>query len=436
MVSSSINHFVSPIILAMISIAILLSVFFIIWGGIIYITSSGNPQKLARAKRIIIRSLLGLVIVISASAISLILKHAYGPVANHASQQLPQLKAIKPISASTSLVDILIKSIVGVFDSIIESAGRPFIDALSYFTKGTPLLANNPSVLHLWVIATTVADSLIVLVIALIGFQVMSAEQLGLKDINIKTLIPQILATVVVINTSIYLLDGIIELSNAMINALRSGIGNVTPWHSLYNLVSGASGYSLAAVLILVIFLIFTVILLIYYIGRLVALYLGAILSPFIVLMWLLPSTRDFAESALKTYLATIFVLFIHVIILALAGSLFADIAVNSKGTPDPIMSLLLGLATLVALIKTQGVLMQLNYSTLGPKTARRLGGSFVNGVSYLALTARYSYAGNFNQLLDKDTFSSNRFVNGSRGKLVQSNVTETKSQTKKANQQ
>jgi len=263
----------------------------------------------------------------------------------------------------------------------------------------------------------------------------MGAEQLGLKEINLRTLIPQILATLAVINTSIYLLDGIIELSNAMINALRAGIGNVTPWHSLYNVVSGVSGYSLAAVLILIIFLIFTVILLIYYIGRLVALYLGAILSPFIVLMWLLPSTRDFAESAIKTYIATIFVLFIHVIILALAGSLFADIAVNSKGTPGPIMSLLLGLATLVALIKTQGVLMQLNYSTLGPKTARRLGGGLVNGVSYLALTARYSYAGNLSQLLDKDATSSSRFVNGSKEKLIQPNVSEAKGSFKKADQ-
>lgn len=138
MVSSSISHFVNPIILAMISTAILLSVFFIVWGGITYITSSGNPQKLASAKRIIIRSLLGLVIVISASAISLILKNAYGPIASHASQQLPQLKAIKLVSSSTSLVDIIIKSIVSVLDYIIESAGQPFIDALSYFTKGTP----------------------------------------------------------------------------------------------------------------------------------------------------------------------------------------------------------------------------------------------------------------------------------------------------------
>jgi len=409
----TINSFVSPVIISMVSFASLLSVFFIVWGGIAYITSSGNPQKLSRAKRIIIRALLGLVIVISAASISLVLNHAYGPLTTHVSQQLPQLAAIKPASSSGGLVDILIKSITGVFDVIIESAARPFIEALSYFTKGTPLLTDNSSVMHLWVICSGIADGLMVLVIALIGFHVMSAEQFGLRDINLKTLIPQILLTFVVINSSIYLLDGLIELSNAMIAALRAGIGNITPWQSLYNIVSGVTAYSLAAVIILIIFLIFTVILLIYYIGRLVALYLGAVLSPLIVLLWLIPGTRDFAESALKTYVATIFVLFIHVVILALAGSLFADIANGSKGTPDPIMSLILGIATLVALIKTQGVLMQLNYSTLGPKTARKLGGSFINGISYLAITTRYSFAGNFPQLLERGIKGPSQFVKG-----------------------
>lgn len=419
MAANSIYSFVDPVIVSMIAFATLLCVFFIVWGGIAYITSSGNTQKLLRAKQIIIRALLGLIIVISASTIGLILEHAYGPATNHVSQQLPHLKVIKAASSSGGLVEILIKSITGVFDVIVESVARPFIDALSYFTKGTPLLTNNSSVMHLWVICSSLADGLMVIAIALIGFHVMSAEQLGLREVNLKTLVPQIIATFVVINTSIYLLDGVIELSNAMINALRAGVGNITPWHSLYMIVSGVTTYSLAALIILVIFLVFTVILLIYYIGRLVALYLGAVLSPLIVLMWLMPGMRDFAESALKTYLATIFVLFIHVIILALAGSLFADIG-SGSGAQNPIMSLLLGLATLVALIKTQGVLMQLNYSTLGPKTARRLGGSFINGISYLAITSRYSFAGNFPPLLERGIQEPGRFVKGTGSKPIQ----------------
>lgn len=399
--SPTMHGFIQPIIATMTVLASLICSFLIIWGGFMYLTSSGNVKKLQAAKRVITRSLIGLVIVFSASTVSLMLSHAYGSDSTGSQQHLPVLNAVKPATASGGLVDVLISAISGLLEVIIESAARPFISALSYFTNGTPLMANNISVMHLWVISTSIADSLMVIVLALIGFHVMGGEMFGMRDINLSALLPQILLIFALINSSIFILDGLIELSNAMINALRAGVGNVNPWHSLLQIISNVTGYSLPALAILIIFLIFTVILLIYYIGRIVTLYLGAVLAPLIVLLWLVPGFRDFAENALKTYLSTIFVLFIHVIILSLAGSLFADISSSNRGTPDPIMSLLLGLATLVALIKTQGVLMQLNHSSLGPKAARQLGGSFINGISYLAVSAKYNFAGAFNAVAE-----------------------------------
>ncbi len=388
----SIHSFISPVIAGMGILAGLVCTFLLVWSGIQYITSGGNVAKMMSAKHSIFRALLGLVIVLGAAMLSFILNHNLGPSVTHSTQHLPALNSIKVSNGSGGLVDVIINAISGLLVVIIRSAVSPFIDALKYFTSGTPLMANNSTVMHLWVVATGVADALFALVLALIGFHVMSAEQFGLRDINLKSLVPQILLTFVLINTSIYLLDGIIELSNAMIVAMRAGSGNITPWQSLLSLVSSFSGYSLAALFIFVIFLVFTVILLIYYISRLVVLYLGAILAPLVILLWLLPGFRDFAENALKTYISTVFVLFIHVIILTLAGSLFLEVGTNN-GSKDPIMSLLLGLATLVALLKTQGVLMQLNYASIGPKTARRLGGSFINGVSYIGSTAKYTFA-------------------------------------------
>lgn len=390
---ASIHGFVVPILASLSGLATLLCTFFLVWGGLAYITSSGDPGKLAHAKHMLSRAMLGLVIVLAASAISLILTHTFVSSAVSTSQKLPTLAAIKPVSASGGLVEVLIKAIAGMMAVIVETVGKPFILALSYFTKSTPLLTHSASVMHLWLICTGLADGLLVLVIALLGFHVMSGEYIGLKDISLSSLVPQLLLVFVLINTSIYLLDGAIELSNTMILAIRAGAGNITPWQSLLKVVSGASGYSLAALIVFVIFLVFSVILIIYYIGRIVALYLGAVLSPLLILLWLLPSFRDFVENALKAYLSTIFVLFIHVIILTLAGSLFLGVVSSGNSSPDPIMSLLLGLATLIALIKTQGVLMQLNYASLGARSARRLGSNFINGVSYLALTASYAYS-------------------------------------------
>jgi hypothetical protein len=53
-------------------------------------------------------------------------------------------------------------------------------------------------------------------------------------------------------------------------------------------------------------------------------------------------------------------------------------------GALDPIMATVVGLATLLALLKTQGVLNQLAYVSIGPKAIRKLGGQFVNSVSYI----------------------------------------------------
>lgn len=393
LIATTLSQFVTPVLAGMGIFAGLLCTVLLILSGFKYITSAGNVGKMESAKRAIIRSLIGLVIVVGAASISLIIRHAYGPVALKTTQHLPPLNAVKTEPSSGGLVDILIKAVTGFLDAIIQSASKPFIDALQYFTKGTPLLSHNSSVMHLWLITVAIADTLLALVVALLGFHIMSAEHLGLREFNLRSLLPQLLLVVVLINMSIYLLDGFIELSNVMIAQVYKGMGSLSPWMSLLGIVNNLNGFSIAALLIYVIFLIFTVILLVFYIGRIVVLYVGGVLSPLVVLLWLIPSFKDFAENTFKSYLTTIYVLFIHVIILALAGSLFA--AVNTtNGVKDPIMSMLLGLSTLVLLIKTQGVMSQLNYSSLGPKALRSLGGNFVSGLSYVGSSAKYAVEG------------------------------------------
>lgn len=421
--SPLIHSFAIPVLSGLGVLATLVCTFFIVWGGLAYITSSGNPNKLARSKHMLFRAVIGLVIVLSASAISLILTHTYSSSVPSAAQKLPTLGSIKPTAASGGLVGVLIKAIAGVMADIVETVGKPFIAALSYFTKSTPLLTHSSSVMHLWAVCAGIADALMALVIALIGFHVMSGEYLGLRDISLSMIVPQLILSFILINTSIYLLDGAIELSNVMINAVRSGIGaSSTPWQALLAVVAGASRYSLAALIIFVIFLVFSVILLIYYIGRIVTLYLGAVLAPLLILLWLIPSFRDFTENAFKAYLSTVFVLFIHVVILSLAGSLFLGVANSGSGStsPDPIMSLLLGLATLIALIKTQGVLMQLNYASIGPRTARRIGTNFINGVSYLALNAKMYYSSTVAPALSNAGVAAANLAPQARNKIAQ----------------
>ncbi len=69
-VSPVIHSFLSPILASLGGFAVLICTFFLVWGGVSYITSSGNPHNLEHAKRTIVYSALGLAITIAAFVIS------------------------------------------------------------------------------------------------------------------------------------------------------------------------------------------------------------------------------------------------------------------------------------------------------------------------------------------------------------------------------
>ena len=383
---SVMEAFVQPVMLTLIGLAALVCVFFLVNAGFHYMTSSGQPDKLEHAKRVLKNAIIGLVIVISAGTLTSILTHAYGSSNTGSAEHIPSLTAIEPNDDSGGIVGILVKAIVGLFKHIIVSAASPFIKALDYFTKGTPLMAENPAVFKLWLTLVGITDALFVLVVALLGFHVMSAATLGLDEIEFKHLLPQIALTFLLINTSIFAIDAIISLSNAMIHALTAAYGNVTVWDVLNSIASKAGGLGLVALMIMIVFLTLGVILLVYYVMRLVTLFLGAVLAPLVVLLWLVPAFKDFAITAIKTYITTIFVLFVHVVTLELAATLFVGLSATdgNNGLPNVLMSMVIGLATVLTLLKTQGVMMQFGYVSLGARNARKLGSQFMNGVSYL----------------------------------------------------
>ena len=225
--ANAMHAFVTPVVSAIAVLASLACVFFLINGGIQYMTSSGNPDRLQHAKLVIRNALIGLVIVIGAGVLTAILTHAYTAGGGAVTEKIPSLTGIEPQKVSNGLVDILIKAIVGLFQNIIQSIAEPFLKALAFFTNGTPLTGANSAVFNLWLTIVGIADSLFVLFVALLGFHVMSFATLGLEEIEFKHLLPQISLVFILVNTSIFLIDGVIGLSNGMIQALHAGFPGI-----------------------------------------------------------------------------------------------------------------------------------------------------------------------------------------------------------------
>ncbi len=408
--SNAMRDYVTPAVATLCVLASLACVFFLVYGGIRYSTSAGSPENLQQAKKVIKNALIGLVLVLAAGTLTAILSHAYAGGGAVGTEQFPTLQPIEPKDNGFNLFDVVINAIVSVLRNIVQSIGEPFVNALGYFTNSTPLMGSNDSVLRLWAAMVGITDVLFILVIVLIGFQVMSAAALGFEEIELKQLLPQLAFIFLLINTSIYAIDAIIALSNAMIYALQSGFVSTSVWDVLADITKKSSDMGLAGLLIMVAFLVLSVMLLVYYVLRLVGLYLGAILAPIVVLLWLLPAFKDFAMTALKTYLVAIFVLFVHVVILLLAASIFVGInAGDTIGQPNSLMALIVGLATVTALLKAQGMMNQLVSAASGPKAARELGTSFMRGVSYMTRTARTTK--NFTQGTYKTGMKVNKHI-------------------------
>ena len=383
--SSAMTSVVKPLMLTLSGLATLFCTFFLVQAGIAYMTSSGHPDKLAHAKIVIRNALIGLVLVLAATSITGILTQAYTAGGQVATSPLPAINAINVDNSSGGLTDVILKAITSLFRVIIQSAGKPFVDALQFFTKETPLMAANDSIFKLWAVIVAMADAMFVLALGLLGFHVMSAETLGIDEIDFKKMVPKIALTFLAINTSIFYIDAFISLSNGMISTLSSAVGNISIWTTLSAIISQSGGLGIAALLVMIVFLILSVILLVYYVTRLVVLYLGTILSPLIILLFIIPAFRDFASTAIKQYITTIFVLFVHVVILVLAAIMFEGFKPeNFTGTNNPLMSLILGIGTLFALLKTQGIMQQWSYASIGPNAFRKMGRQFSNDFQYV----------------------------------------------------
>lgn len=75
---SKVETFIENVIQILVTLAALVAAGFFVWGGIGYITSSGNPESLDRAKKTILYSAIGLTIVLGAFVITNIVNQTAG----------------------------------------------------------------------------------------------------------------------------------------------------------------------------------------------------------------------------------------------------------------------------------------------------------------------------------------------------------------------
>lgn len=388
--TESLQNDLSPVLSALVGIAGTLAVLLLVVAGFYYMSSRGRPEKLERAKKTLKNTAIGLVIVLAASGIVGFMQSAYQdkPV-----ETLDVRQDVEPVQTDSECVlcQVINDSISSFVQGVLQSVGKPIVDGLKQFTTATPLVGQNASVFNVWLVVLAITNVLFVLVVTMIGFRFMSASVLGLEEEDLRTLLPQILAVFGLVNVSIFVIDAIIMVSNAMISALVYGMENEVIWTALGGLITATATVNIGILLFIAVAIILAVMLLVYYLKRIIVLYIGAVLSPLIILLWLLPSFRDFSVSAGKMYLTTIFVLFVQVVVLMLSVSLFSGLL---EGEGNPFMTALLSIATLSVLLSTSRTMNYLTMAGASGYGFRRLGSTFVRGASHIAGSVKYAQGG------------------------------------------
>jgi hypothetical protein len=377
-----VTQFTSSTLNTLTILASLVATFFLLQGGYLYITSAGKPDALQAAKKTIRNASIGLVLVLSANTITSLLTGAFTTPSIPIDGNSLALTPIEPVAPSSGLAQVLTDSIASLLQNIIQSATKPITDAILSFLTITPTLATNSVIFNFWLIIVGITDSLFALLIAVLGFQFMSASTFGFEELELKQLLPRIGLAFLGANTSIFIIDWIVKLLNVLVSAILHATGGLNQvW--LANAFNPASlstdQIALITLIFMILFLILAVVLLLFYITRLIVIALGAVLSPLLFLLWSVPKFADFAEISAKSYLVTVFSIFIHVVIIQLAASFLT--LPGQVGT-NSLISILVGVGLLMTLLKTQSFMIQLMFYNSGRSMIKRIGGQLMNVMS------------------------------------------------------
>ncbi len=377
--NAEITTFTSNTLNTLIILATLASTLFLIKGGYSYITSSGKPDSLEHAKITIRNAALGLILVLGAGLISAIMSHAFStPTGSFTAGQI-NLVPIQPATPSNGLTQVLLDAIAAFLQNIVQSATKPLTTGIISFLTTTPSLAANSVIFNFWLVIVGITDSLFALVVALLGFHLMSASTFGFDEIEFKHILPRIGLAFFGANTSIFLADFIVSTCNAMVQALLHATGGINQAWILNafdpaSLVLGTT--QIITLIFMILFVILAVVLLLFYITRLIIISLGAVLAPLVFLLWTIPKFSDFAEISMKTYLIAVFTVFVHLVIIQLAS---AFLTIPGQTGTNSLISILIAIGLLLTLLKTPNLLMQLVFYNSGKNIVKKVGGQIIN---------------------------------------------------------
>ncbi|MDD3002884.1 MAG: hypothetical protein PHS06_03385 [Candidatus Shapirobacteria bacterium] len=360
------------------AIALTAAVFFLIKSGYQYIMSNGKPDSLISAKRTIRNTIIGLVIVLGAGVIISLFNNALSGITSDGTTQAINIVPINAVAPSDGLTQVLIDAVSAFMQNIVESATKPITDGILGYLTTTPELLSNQTIVNFWLVSLGIVDSLFILVTAFLGLHLMSAETFGFEEIELKQILPRLGLFFLGANVSLFLANYVIITCNALVSAVLNSTGGLNhAW--IVNIINPSvfinNNTPLITLIFLIIFLIVAIVLLFMFITRLIVISLGAVLSPFIFLLWTIPKFSDLAEVATKSYFTAVFMVFVQVVIVQLAASFLA----LPETSNNSLISISIAIGLFLTLLKVPGFMTNMMFYVTGNGKLKKLGSQIVN---------------------------------------------------------
>ena len=375
---SGITNYTNDTLKIITAIATVAAVFFLIKAGYQYLTSNGKPDSLISAKKTIRNTLIGLVIVLGAGIIVSLFNNALSGITTDGTAQTISVAPINAVAPSDGLTQVLIDSVSAFMQNIVESATKPITDGILGYLTTTPDLLSNKTIVNFWLVSLGIVDSLFILVTAFLGLHLMSAETFGFEEIELKQILPRLGLFFLGANVSLFLANYVIVTCNALVSAVLNSTGGLN--HAWVVNIINSSGVinnntQLIILIFLIIFLIIAIVLLFMFITRLIFISLGAVLSPFIFLLWTIPKFSDLAEVATKSYFTAVFMVFIQVIIVQLAASFLA----LPEQSNNSLISISIAIGLFLTLLKVPSFMTNMMFYATGNGKLKKLGSQIIN---------------------------------------------------------
>ena len=271
-----------------------------------------------------------------------------------------------------------------ILDGVLTALGREllgamrgFIDwALGFggsslnFVTRTPAEGSyeSPTVRSLWDFSRALANAGLALVVMWGGFGVMAGRQTGSPYHGAMELFPRVVLAALAVNLTLEFSAFLIEVNNAV----ASAIGQVgLPGYER----ASAAQEGVALVVVALVHAVMALLLVFQMLMRLALLDVLIVLSPVMVLLWVLPVTQGWTRWWAHLLPVTVFQQAVQLLVLRLGSALMVELAPGS--TADALLTLLLGIAVAALALRVPALLHgQVQHQGTGASVALVVAGS------------------------------------------------------------